>query len=71
MTGAQADDLVWLPGGVAPLARGTESPVLLGGNQKSKFTSRNKVRNTTKNKTEKFTWGGDEAGDPRRRQGGA
>ena len=34
VTGAQADDLVGLPGGVAPLARGTESPVLLGGNRK-------------------------------------
>ena len=31
VTGARADDLVGLPGGVAPLARGTESPVLLGG----------------------------------------
>ena len=48
VTGAQADDLVGLPGAVAPLARGTESPVLLGGikNQSSpveiKFKKYNK-----------------------------
>ena len=42
VTGARAGGLVGHPGGVAPLARGTESPVLLGGvrNQKLKIKDR-------------------------------